>query len=536
MNIIKLLRNYLLLLKSDLFDSKYYLKENPDVAKAKANPILHYLKFGWKEGRNPSPLFNTNNYLSFRPDIIEADICPLVHYELFGKKELLSFCFDKIKYLENKISDLDTKYGRKTADLDTKFNKKTTDLDIKFNKKTIDLDTKFNKKTIDLDTKFEKKTTDLDTKFNKKTTDLDTKFNKKTIDLDTKFEKKTTDLDTKFNKKTIDLDTKFNKKTTDLDTKFNKKTIDLDTKFNKKTTDLNKFKNDILYLYNRGINKEKVSCKIEKYLEFNELGITNEKREPELIVSLTSYPDRMYDIYYCIYSLLTQTLKPNKIILWLGEEQFPNKEKDLPKNLLKFTKYGLTIKYTKDIKSYKKLIPSLKEYPNSIIITADDDIFYPQNWLEKLYNCWKNNKDCVVCHRAHRVGIENEKLIPYNKWEHNIIADKSSFYNFCTTGGGVLYHPNSFYKDIFNEKIFKELTPNADDIWFWAMVVLNDTKIKIVDEPLDNLIYVNPERQKGFNDDDTLYFSNVYENKNDIQLEKVINYYPQIMEKLLNEQ
>ena len=57
MNIIKTLRNYLLLLKSDFFDSKYYLKENPDVAKAKVNPIFHYLQFGWKEGRNPSPFF-----------------------------------------------------------------------------------------------------------------------------------------------------------------------------------------------------------------------------------------------------------------------------------------------------------------------------------------------------------------------------------------------------------------------------------------------------------------------------------------------
>ena len=80
MNIIKLLRNYLLLLKSDFFESKYYLKENPDVAKAKANPILHYLKFGWKEGRNPSTKFNGNEYLNNRPDVKVAGICPLVHY------------------------------------------------------------------------------------------------------------------------------------------------------------------------------------------------------------------------------------------------------------------------------------------------------------------------------------------------------------------------------------------------------------------------------------------------------------------------
>ena len=486
MNIIKLLRNYFLLLKSDLFDSKYYLKENPDVAKAKVNPILHYLKFGWKEGRNPSPLFNTSDYISFRPDIVKADICPLVHYELFGKKEFLSFCFDKIKYLEKKIADLDTKYGKRTADLDVK-------------------------------------TANLDTKYGKKTADLDTKYGKRTADLDVK---------------TANLDTKYGKKTADLDTKYGKKTADLDTKYGKKTVDLERFKRDILFTYENGINKEKVSCEIEKYFKATESGVINEKREPEIILSLTSYPARMYDIHYTIYSLLTQTLKPNKIILYLGEDKFPNRDKDLPKNLLEFTKYGLEIRYTKDLKSFTKLIPALKEYPNSIIITADDDIFYPQNWLDKLYNCWKNNKDCVVCHRAHKVEIDNMKIAPYYKWKKCITENKSSFYNFFTGVGGVLYPPNCFYKDIDNEELFMKLAPNADDIWFWAMAVLNDTKRKQVNNYQMDILLINPARERNIINESCLWKINCVNsnNQNQIQLDNVINYYPQIMEKLLEEE
>ena len=87
MNIIKLLRNYFLLLNSDFFDSKYYLKENPDVSKAKVNPILHYLQFGWKEDRNPSEEFDGNEYLNKRPDVRVTGICPLVHYLRFGINE-----------------------------------------------------------------------------------------------------------------------------------------------------------------------------------------------------------------------------------------------------------------------------------------------------------------------------------------------------------------------------------------------------------------------------------------------------------------
>ena len=83
----KFIRDYNLIKKSDLFDSEYYLLQNEDVKKAKMNPIKHYLKFGWKEGRNPSSKFDGNEYLNKRPDIRVADICPLVHYIKFGRNE-----------------------------------------------------------------------------------------------------------------------------------------------------------------------------------------------------------------------------------------------------------------------------------------------------------------------------------------------------------------------------------------------------------------------------------------------------------------
>ena len=51
------------------------------------NPIKHYLKFGWKEGRKPSADFNGNEYLNKRPDVRVAGICPLVHYLKFERKE-----------------------------------------------------------------------------------------------------------------------------------------------------------------------------------------------------------------------------------------------------------------------------------------------------------------------------------------------------------------------------------------------------------------------------------------------------------------
>ena len=72
-------------------------------------------------------------------------------------------------------------------------------------------------------------------------------------------------------------------------------------------------------------------------------GITDKKRSPEVIVSLTSFPARINSVEKTIRTLLTQTLKPDRVILWLAEEQFHNKENDLPRQLLALKNFGLDI-------------------------------------------------------------------------------------------------------------------------------------------------------------------------------------------------
>ena len=101
--------------------------------------------------------------------------------------------------------------------------------------------------------------------------------------------------------------------------------------------------------------------------------------------------------------------------------------------------------------------------------------------------------------------------------------------NFLTGVGGVLYPPNCLYKDILNEELFMKLAPKADDVWFWAMAVLNHTKILIAKNWIRELTYVNPERERGLTNEITLFSSNK-KGGNDLQIENVINHYPQILE------
>lgn len=84
-------RQIALIEASPLFDKKWYLSQYPDVKKRKMKAAKHYVKIGYKEGRNPSPYFNSRDYLRRYKDVAELNINPLVHYLLQGAKEGRSY-------------------------------------------------------------------------------------------------------------------------------------------------------------------------------------------------------------------------------------------------------------------------------------------------------------------------------------------------------------------------------------------------------------------------------------------------------------
>lgn len=69
------------------FDTGYYLNANQDVRNRSIDPVMHYIKYGWKEGRDPTPDFSTSGYLVQNPDVLKSGINPFVHYLKYGKNE-----------------------------------------------------------------------------------------------------------------------------------------------------------------------------------------------------------------------------------------------------------------------------------------------------------------------------------------------------------------------------------------------------------------------------------------------------------------
>jgi hypothetical protein len=255
-------------------------------------------------------------------------------------------------------------------------------------------------------------------------------------------------------------------------------------------------------------------------LNCRESGITDEKyADKKIIVSLTTYGKRLNQVYLTIESLMQQSLKPNKIVLWINEDCRNNR---LPQFLQQQTKRGLEIAFCKDIRAYKKLIPAMKKYPNDVIITADDDVYYNSNMIENLVSAYLQDPLPVYFNRGFRMKLRNnDTLDHYLKWE-SITSLEVSPFNFPTGVGGVLYPPGCLDEEVFNEKVFLNICPLNDDIWFKAMALCKGTQSKKAEtiSPAGDEFLVNKNVQ-----DIGLSLLNNGQNQNDVQLKAVFEKY-----------
>lgn len=210
-------------------------------------------------------------------------------------------------------------------------------------------------------------------------------------------------------------------------------------------------------------------------------GVGNNKTD-SIVVSLTSFPARINDVYLTIESLFQQSLKADRVILWLSKENFPQQLDDLPETLLKQQARGLEIKFVEgDLGPYKKIIYALQQMPDSLIITFDDDILYPLDSIDLLYRAYRKEPGVIHCHRGHRVTYDNAgNILPYNQWEMGLKQSDASYDVFPTGNGGVLYFPGALSEEVFDEATFQALAPNADDVWLKAMALKKRTPCKVV--------------------------------------------------------
>lgn len=222
----------------------------------------------------------------------------------------------------------------------------------------------------------------------------------------------------------------------------------------------------------------------DKTLHCQERGVSDERLCPEeVVVSLTTHGNRIYNVHLAIESIMQQTVRPNRIVLWLSEEEF--KGRTLPVALQRQVDRGLEICFHEDLRSYTKLIPSLKRFPESCIITIDDDHAYNPDLVEKLVMAHGDHPSDICASRIHQIVLDGQgRPVPYNDWMYCVARcpDENNL-AFFTGAGGVLYPPHCFSKEVFNQEVFLNLCGKADDVWFNAMRLRDGIRVTQVFSP-----------------------------------------------------
>lgn len=245
-------------------------------------------------------------------------------------------------------------------------------------------------------------------------------------------------------------------------------------------------------------------------------GITTEKRAVPIIVSVTSFPARINDVWISLEILFRQTVRPDMIILWLAESQFPDKK--LPDSLVKLQSRGLTIRFCQDLRSHKKYYFAMKEFPEACIITFDDDLYYDKNVIKRVVDLYEKHPDCICTNRAHEIKIKDGIVQPYNKWNHNaknILFPSNALLQ--TGGAGTLYPPKSLPESAFDKNLIQTLCFHADDVWLKLMATLNDKKI--VTHSFYNKDFLTVKSSQL----EKLVTKNVFDGGNDKQFQEVCN-------------
>lgn len=239
----------------------------------------------------------------------------------------------------------------------------------------------------------------------------------------------------------------------------------------------------------------------------------------DLIISLTSFPARFATLHRSLESLIDQSLIADRILLWIARDDagaLPRRVRALA------AAERVDLRLTDDLGPYNKLVPTLEQYPGAFIATADDDIWYPPEWLATLCEAHDPKQPSVLCHRAHRLkSAADGGLAPYAAWSRAIQdeAGRHPSTDIMPTGvGGILYPPRLLHPDAIDRRLFMSLCPSADDLWFYWMGRRAGSTFRKVGPRFEELTWPGTQRA-------ALARANVVNGANDRQAQNLVRLY-----------
>jgi hypothetical protein len=212
----------------------------------------------------------------------------------------------------------------------------------------------------------------------------------------------------------------------------------------------------------------------------NNIQVTSTDRNFRVVFSMTTTPPRLPFLKETLKDLMLSSINPDHIYL-----NIPYKNKRLKSTyvlsdeIIEFVSEHdyITINRCEDVGPATKLLPTLKKEqdPETIIITADDDIFYPETYHEELLHEILSSTKTAFAYRGIIFDKNNDSPIYVTKTKECDVLEGFT---------GVVYKRKFFTDDIFD--ICKECY-FTDDIWISAHLATNNIKRVLLDSEPHNV-------------------------------------------------
>ncbi|MFT7526111.1 MAG: hypothetical protein ACI9LY_001256 [Arenicella sp.] len=229
-------------------------------------------------------------------------------------------------------------------------------------------------------------------------------------------------------------------------------------------------------------------------------------------VNLTTTRQRLQLCRISVTSLLMQSRCPDGINLWISSGPYLSDSgvvdsqdvEDFFNYLPEEARQLVSVRWVKNTGPYRKLIPILREASAvDIIVTADDDIFYGEYWLQKLLSDFypENNTMVAARVREKRYNIFGKKT-SYLFWD--LITQSTTIDDdyVVTFGGGAVLMRSMFQEQDIMDDAYLSVAPTADDLWYSKLLRRNGVKIRVLSDALKELNFI--EHDSGLKNNNNL--------------------------------
>jgi len=207
-------------------------------------------------------------------------------------------------------------------------------------------------------------------------------------------------------------------------------------------------------------------------------------------------------------------MRPRTLTLWVD---VPEAEWRPTPGIRSLMARGLSVRFSDNFGPHTKYFPhcNKSDSPARPLVTADDDILYPSDWLSSLLRAATASRgEMIVAHRAHHIELDHRgNIASYMDWSRQ--QDAVSSARVFATGVSGVFYPVRMLEALrdFGEA-FLEVCPKADDIWLHAVALRTRIPVRqAAARPRDFLSV--PNTQSG-----GLGVSNAFSDGNDHQIRR----------------